>query len=132
VVAAYRQAIADAEAEADRTGHSALSAPGLALPEPAAPEPTTARLREARLEGTHLVLAWSSSQPRTLRLALEVLDGGGGVLESRLLGLELGTGEGERLLPWPVPGPPAARVTLALVGPGASPEALSLALPRSS
>lgn len=40
VVAAYRQAIAAAEAEGDRTGHSALSAPGLALPQvEAAPAP---------------------------------------------------------------------------------------------
>jgi lipopolysaccharide transport system ATP-binding protein len=33
VVSAYKQAIAAAEAEGDRTGHSALSAPGLALPQ---------------------------------------------------------------------------------------------------
>jgi lipopolysaccharide transport system ATP-binding protein len=39
VVAAYRQAIAAAEAEGDRIGHSALSAPGLALPQVNAPPP---------------------------------------------------------------------------------------------
>lgn len=33
VVAEYRRAIAAAEAEAEKTGHSALSAPGLALPQ---------------------------------------------------------------------------------------------------
>lgn len=39
VVGAYRQAIAAAEAEGERTGHSALSAPGLALPQVQAPPP---------------------------------------------------------------------------------------------
>ncbi len=39
VVGAYRQAIAAAEAEGERTGHSALSAPGLALPNVQAPPP---------------------------------------------------------------------------------------------
>lgn len=39
VVAAYRQAVSAAEAEGERTGHSALSAPGLALPRVEAPPP---------------------------------------------------------------------------------------------
>ncbi|MDX2008653.1 MAG: ABC transporter ATP-binding protein [Myxococcaceae bacterium] len=57
VVAAYRQAISMAEAETERVGHSALSAPGLALPQVDAPAPvevptspvqvTEVRLRDA-------------------------------------------------------------------------------------
>jgi lipopolysaccharide transport system ATP-binding protein len=52
VVAEYRRAIAAAEAEAEKTGHSALSAPGLALPGAggdAAPVVPT-RLTAARVE----------------------------------------------------------------------------------
>lgn len=48
VVAAYRRAIADAESEAERTGASALSAPGLALPERVVAD--TSRLSAIRLE----------------------------------------------------------------------------------
>ncbi|MBL8918987.1 MAG: ABC transporter ATP-binding protein [Myxococcaceae bacterium] len=39
VVAAYRKAVAAAELEGERTGHSALSAPGLELPQIAVAEP---------------------------------------------------------------------------------------------
>ncbi|MBE2250558.1 MAG: ABC transporter ATP-binding protein [Myxococcus sp.] len=39
VVGAYRQAVAAAEAEGERVGHSALSSPGLALPDVKAPAP---------------------------------------------------------------------------------------------
>jgi lipopolysaccharide transport system ATP-binding protein len=52
VVAAYRNAVAAAEAEGERTGHSALSAPGLALPQVAAPVVELAppvRVQELRL-----------------------------------------------------------------------------------
>lgn len=54
VVAEYRRAVAAAELEAQKTGHSALSMPGLALPEttsaPPQPEsPPPARLNAVRL-----------------------------------------------------------------------------------
>lgn len=53
VVAAYRRAVEAAEAEGDRTGHSALSAPGLALPQVNAPPPpevkSPVRVSELRL-----------------------------------------------------------------------------------
>lgn len=52
VVAAYRQAVSAAEAETERTGSSALSAPGLALPEvdvPVAPTRPPLEVCEVRL-----------------------------------------------------------------------------------
>ena len=51
VVAEYRKAVAAAEEESQRTGHSALSAPGLALPDtaPAPPPKTVAQVLQVRL-----------------------------------------------------------------------------------
>jgi len=45
VVAEYRRAVNAAEAQSEKTGHSALSAPGLALPETVRPQSTQETLR---------------------------------------------------------------------------------------
>ena len=121
VVAEYRRAIVAAEDQAQRTGHSALSSPGVALPEAApapAPAPASARLTGLRREAGALLVGWAALRPGTYRLCLDLLDAGGGLLERRVLGLELGAGEGE------------ARVPLARVGPAAA--SLSAALEASS
>jgi lipopolysaccharide transport system ATP-binding protein len=130
VVGEYRRAIAAAEEQASRTGHSALSSPGVALPGPAAPAPAPARrLTALAVEGSEAVVRWSSDAAGPARLCLELLDGGGRVLESRLLGLELQAGEGERRLGLPTH-PAAAVLRAQLRGPGAGLDAVELGLSR--
>jgi lipopolysaccharide transport system ATP-binding protein len=130
VVAEYRRAIVAAEEQAQRTGHSALSAPGLALPAPAAAPTPTARLTGLRLEAGELVLAWASTQtePQPLRLSVEVLGAGGELLESSLSGLSLGAGAGELRRAAPRLAPSAAALAAVLVGPGASTEVVRVSL----
>jgi lipopolysaccharide transport system ATP-binding protein len=114
VVAEYRRAIAAAEDEASRTGHSALSSPGAALPGPAEPPapPPGLRLTALRLEEGALVVGWvSEGAARQARLTVEVLDGGGAILTSRALGVALPEGEGVHRLP--LPGLPAGAVLTA-------------------
>ena len=125
VAAEYRRAIAAAEDQAQRTGHSALSSPGVALPASAPPpELPAVRLTGLRLDGEALVLGWTADRPGAHRLCLEVLDAGGGLLERRLLGLETQAGAGETRLPLPRLGPGAASLGAAA---GGSQAALALA-----
>jgi lipopolysaccharide transport system ATP-binding protein len=63
VVAEYRRAIASAEAEAEKTGHSALSAPGLALPQ-TTPSSNGAPAAVPQLTGVRLLDA-SGAAPGT-------------------------------------------------------------------
>ncbi|MEW5741421.1 MAG: ABC transporter ATP-binding protein [Myxococcota bacterium] len=73
VVAEYRRAIAAAEAEAEKTGHSALSAPGLALPQTngALSATTGARLTALRLLDAGGVAAATFSADAGLTVALD-------------------------------------------------------------
>lgn len=109
VVAEYRRAIAAAEAEAEKTGHSALSTPGLALPQTAqaAAAAVSTRLTAVRLQdasgatpatftadgGVSLLLDYDVS-PRTLaRFGVDVMSADGRLVFS--LGHDAGELEGK-------------------------------------
>ncbi|MEW6433555.1 MAG: polysaccharide ABC transporter ATP-binding protein [Myxococcota bacterium] len=109
VVAEYRRAIAAAEAEAEKTGTSALSAPGLALPQtaPAAAPAVSTRLTAVRLqdvagaapatftaEGGVTVLLDYDVSPRALaRFGVDVMSADGRLVFS--LGHDAGELEGK-------------------------------------
>ncbi len=63
VVAEYKRAVNAAEAEIEKTGHSALSAPGLALPEVTQPQPAQEGLRAVSVS----VVDGSGQRPRSGR-----------------------------------------------------------------
>ncbi len=94
VVKEYRRAVAAAEAEAQKTGHSALSAPGLALPATAAvveespPVGTVSAVRLKDAAGAtpaafsadaplSLELDWSLREKAAVRFGLDVLSADG-------------------------------------------------------
>jgi hypothetical protein len=76
VVALYRQAVAAAEAEGERLGHSALSTPGVALPEVAAVAPAKApvvSVTDVRLLDAHGVQPSAVSPEASLHVCIDVL-----------------------------------------------------------
>lgn len=109
VVAEYRRAIAAAEAEAEKTGHSALSAPGLALPQTAqaAAAAASTRLAAVRLQdaaggtpatftadaGVTVLLDYDVSPRALARFGVDVMSADGRLVFS--LGHDAGELEGK-------------------------------------
>jgi lipopolysaccharide transport system ATP-binding protein len=108
VVAEYRRAIAAAEAEAEKTGHSALSAPGLALPQTHQAPETAATARLAALRavdgagatpaafatdgGLDVLLDYEVAPRAAVRFGVDLMSGDGRLVFS--LGHDAGELEG--------------------------------------
>jgi hypothetical protein len=75
VVAQYQEAMRLAEEEAAATGHSALSAPGVPLPEVPAPTPPKAQVRAVRREDGDRPLRTGARA--TLSVELDLAEGAG-------------------------------------------------------
>jgi lipopolysaccharide transport system ATP-binding protein len=94
IIAEYRRAVAAAEAEATKTGHSALSAPGLALPgtnQVDTPDVSGVKLTAVRLRTgdgeppdtfapsgpLQVMLDWAAPKPIDVEVTVDVLGGDG-------------------------------------------------------
>jgi lipopolysaccharide transport system ATP-binding protein len=87
VIAEYRRAVAAAEAQAESTGSSALSAPGLALPEvvPAAEQPVVKLSSLTATEGAgtapvEVQVTFDVAAPASFELVVQLSDSAGRVL----------------------------------------------------
>jgi lipopolysaccharide transport system ATP-binding protein len=118
VVNEYRKAVAAAEVEAEKTGHSALSVPGEALPAtgPVVEEqPALAHVEAVRLTDglgvpqplfsaqgpLHFEIDWSVRERATLQLTLDVLAADGRLLFSSQWARLDAHGQGTTRVQWP-------------------------------